>query len=215
MRSHTFLLAALLAATPFQASIAQSGADAKVQAEAARVVELMRGISMQSPGGSRSDGKPDPREERREDIKNRLRALGEKGVLALAKTLEDPDVLMRRNAELVLIYLAGGYDGKPKVDIKAALPALLKATEDGDADVRAWAAHAIGEIGPAAKEAVPALVKLLEGKDEGPRNTSCMALGAIGPAAKDALPALRKSLKDPSKDVRQFAAAAIERIEKE
>jgi HEAT repeat protein len=79
--------------------------------------------------------------------------------------------------------------------------------------VRAWAAHALAEIGPDAKDAVPALIKLLKDSDEGPRNDSCMALGDIGPVAIDALPALRNALNDPSKDVRQFAQRAIDKIQ--
>ncbi len=127
--------------------------------------------------------------------------------------LKDSDVQMRRNAELVLIALAGGYDGEPKMDIRGAIPALIKATGDKDSNVRQWAAHALAEIGPDAKDAVPALIKLLKDSDEGPRNDSCMALGDIGPAAIDALPALRNALNDSSKDVRQFAQQAIDKIQ--
>ena len=118
---------------------------------------------------------------------------------------------------MVLINLAGGYssEARPKLDIRNAIPELIQATEDDDTDVRAWAAHALAEIGPDAKEAVPALLKLLKDREEGPRNTSCIALGNIGPAAKDALPALREALNDPSKDVRRFAERAIEKIQKE
>jgi HEAT repeat protein len=55
---------------------------------------------------------------------------------------------------------------------------------------------------------------LLSNPNEGTRNSACIALRKIGPAAKQALPALRKSLSDPSKDVRRFAALAIESIER-
>jgi HEAT repeat protein len=182
--------------------------------EAKKVVERMRGISMQA-GHPRSDGKPDPKELRRNAILDELRALGKEAIPALVESLTDPDVQMRRNSELVLISLAGPYEKKPRVDIKEALPALIKAMEDSDTDVRAWAAHAIAEIGSDAKTAVPALVKLLKDKEPGPRNTSCMALGAIGPAAKEALPQLRVALEDPVKDVREFARAAITQIEKD
>ena len=208
------LFSFLFAVAAFAPTSGQTAPDPKAPSEADRLVERMRGISMQA-GRPRSDGKPDPKEEKRQEIMDKLRLLGEKAVPALARAHSDSDVQMRRNSELALISLAGLYEAKPRVDIRKALPALIKATDDSDADVRAWAAHAIAEIGPDAKEAVPALIKLLKGKDEGPRNTSCMALGAIGPAAKEALPALREALNDPSKDVRQFAASAIKQIEKE
>ena len=209
-----YLLSALLLAMAISLSWKAAAADdSKIPSEAKKVVEQMRGISMQA-GRPRSDGSSDPQEERRQEIMDSLRALGKEAVPALVQALSDSDVQMRRNSELVMISLAGAYEKKPRIDITEALPALIKATQDSDTDVRAWAAHAIAEIGPDAKEAIPALVKLLQGKDEGPRNTSCLALGAIGPAAKDALPTLRAALDDPSKDVRQFARAAIMQIEK-
>ena len=187
--------------------------DPTAQSEAGVLVEQMRGISMQ-PQWARSDGTIDPQEQRRQEIEDKLRMIGKECVPALVRALNDPDVQMRRNADLVMIFLAGGYGEKTKVDIREALPALIKATADSDTHVRSWAALAISEIGPDAKEAVPILIKLLKDSDEGSRNNSCIALGRIGPVAKDALPALQKALNDPSKDVRRFAHHAIEEIEK-
>ncbi len=187
----------------------------RIQAE--QTVEQMRGFSMQLRGSVRSDGKIDPIDQRRQEITARLRRLGKEAVPALSHALRDTDVQMRRNVVLVLIDLAGGYsaEAQTKLDIRSTMPGLIQATEDSDTDVRAWAAHALAEIGPDAKQAIPALLKLLKDREEGPRNTSCIALGSIGPAAKDALPALRAALNDPSKDVRRFAGRAIEKIQKE
>jgi HEAT repeat protein len=214
MTRSLFFSTALLLAIGSHGVQLSVAADSKVSPAAEKVVERMRGISMQA-GRPRSDGRANPQEERRQEILDQLRALGMEAVPALVQVLSDPDVQMRRNSELAMISLAGPYERKPKIDITMALPALIKAMEDSDTDVRAWAAHAIAEIGTDAKAAVPALIKLLEDKEEGPRNTSCLALGAIGPAAKDALPALRAALDDPSQDVRQFARAAILQIEKQ
>jgi hypothetical protein len=127
------------------------------------------------------------------------------------------DIQMRRNAELAMIDLAGGSssEGRIKMDVSAAVPALIRATEDQDADVRAGATHALAAVGPKAKDAVPALIRLLKDPQEGPRNTSCMALGAIGPFAKQALPALREAQNDLRKDVRQFARQAIKKLKGE
>ena len=160
---------------------------------------------MQVSAVARSDGAILPEGRRKDEIIRKLRELGKKSVPALILALKDPDVQMRRNAELAMIDLSGGYNEKQKVDIREAIPDLIEATEDADKDVRAWAAHALAEIGPDAKPAVPALVKLTKDPEEGPRNDSCMALGNIGPEAKDALPALRADLKDPNADVRRFA----------
>jgi hypothetical protein len=173
----------------------------------------MRGMSMiVQPGG-----RPTARELRRVEITQRLHDLGAPAILALTRALRDPDVQMRRNASLVLIFLGGGYgpEAQPALDTRAALPSLIVATKDPDRDVRGWAAHAIGVMGPAAEPAIPALLTLVRDPEEGPRNASCSALGRIGPAAKPALPALREALKDPSSDVRRFAQRAIERIEQQ
>ena len=179
----------------------------------AETVEKMRGFSMQMQPMGRSDGRPDPESTRRDEIMAELRHLDKEAVPAIARALKDPDVQMRRNAALVLIELAADWPGKPIVDIRAAIPSLIIATEDPDHHVRAWAAHAFAAIGPDAKEAVPAVTRLLKDPEEGPRNTGAIALGAIGAAAKTAIPALREALEDPKEDVRRFAKAAIEAIE--
>lgn len=185
------------------------------QSDLEHLVEQMRGNSMQPNGRPRSDGAIDPKEQKRQTIVDKLRAHGTDSVGRLIDTLGDSDVQMRRNSALVLIALAGPYEKKEQVDITEAIPALIAATRDGDAKVRAWAAHALAEVGPAAKPAIPALITLLGDKREGPRNTSCMALGSIGPEAKNSLPELSKLLEDPSDDTRMFAQAAINRINAE
>jgi HEAT repeat protein len=190
---------------------------ATVQTEAERIVDQMRGFSMQMPTIAPSDGRISPIEQRRQAIMKELRRLGDESVPPLARALSDTDVQMRRNAVLVLIYLGGGYSPElqPKLDIRKGMRELIRATEDRDRDVRAWAAHALAEMGSDAKEAIPALLRLLEDREEGPRNTSCLALGRIGPAAEDALPALRAALNDPSRDVRGCAQQAIAKIQKD
>jgi HEAT repeat protein len=219
MRKLTFSLVAFLISAnlnPLRAGAVEDRST--TQPPVGAIVEEMRGFSMQLGQLVRSDGRINTNEQRKVEITRKLRLTGKEAVPALVKALIDPDVQMRRNAALVLITLAGAFEEEQprpeKMDIREAIPALVKATEDLDGAVRAWAAHALAEIGPDAKDAVPALIKLTHDSDEGARNDSCMALGSIGPAAKDALPALRNALKDPSKDVRQFAKGAIEKIEK-
>ena len=184
------------------------------EAEASQVVERMRGFSMRLSAAAPSDGRPDAAQLRRKEIIKSLRRLGAGALPALTRALSDPEVQMRRNAALALVYLGGGHlaEARPRLDINGAMPGLIRATEDEDADVRAWAAHALAEMGPGAAPAVRALIRLLSDKEEGARNTSCLALGRIGPAAEAALPALREALHDPSSDVRGFARQAIESI---
>ena len=73
----------------------------------------------------------------------------------------------------------------------------------------------MGLVGPKAAAAVPRLIALLGEPDVALRLGVCFGLKGIGPAAKAALPALRQaSSDDPDKDVRKFAAFAIDSIER-
>ena len=180
---------------------------------AQEIVDQMRGLNMQWTEPRMDDGRINLEEQQKEEIIQELRSVGKDAIPALIHVLGDSDVQMRRNAALVIIELAGGYDGQAKMDIREAVPALIKATQDKDSDVRGWAAQALGEVGPNASEAVPALIKLLELDDPGSRNSACIALGDIGPAASAALPGLERALHDSNKDVRQFAGQAIKKIQ--
>jgi HEAT repeat protein len=154
---------------------------------------------------ARSDGTIDPVEQRRGELYGQLRQLGPDALPALAEGLKDPDIQLRKNVAIALNVLAGDWfdRSKPKMDIRAALSALITALRDSDGNVRAWSAQAIGEIGPDAAQAVPALIALLRSEDEGSRNSACIALYGIGLAAKEALPALQKALSD------QFMASLL------
>jgi HEAT repeat protein len=187
-----------------------------LQSEADTLVQQLRDLPTPLPASPRSDGSTPPEEQRRRQLYEWLLRLGANGVLALSSALSDDDVNLRKNAALALNVLAGGwYDlSWPKLDIRVAMPALIAALQDNDANVRGWSAQAIGDIGPDAASSVPDLITLLSNADEGSRNSACIALRNIGSAAKQALPALRKALSDPSKDVRRFAALAIESIER-
>jgi HEAT repeat protein len=167
------------------------------------------------PAGARSDGRPDPVEERRRSVYGELLALGEQAQPALVRGLADPDVQVRRNVALFLDAAGGAWSNvpQPPLNLEPFLNGLVSALQDEDARVRQLAAQAIGEIGPKAVSAVPTLIALLADSDEGSRDNACLALGGIGPVAKDALPALRAALLDPSASVRRFAQRAIERID--
>ena len=179
------------------------------------LVHQLRDLPTPIPAGGRGRDT----EEKRRNIYEELLDWGPKSVPPLAAGLQDPDVRLRRNAAIAFQVLGGGWYpfecGPARIDITPALPALLAAFEDDDRDVRAWAAQAVGSMGAAASAAVPELIEYLKSADEGMRNSACIALGQIGPAAKTALPALRIALTDPSKDVRQFATRAIQRIEQQ
>jgi HEAT repeat protein len=91
-----------------------------------------------------------------------------------------------------------------------AVPALIKALKDEDSVVRGYAARALGEIGPAAKDAIPALARGL--RDSGDfilgnvGEQMASALGQIGTAA---VPTLTEALKDRDWKVRWTAAFGL------
>jgi hypothetical protein len=127
-------------------------------------------------------------------------------VPALKKALKDNDEWVRSYAASAL-----GNAGHP-----SAVPALIKALKkDPSGRVRASAAGALGEIGPAAKAAVPALIDALKKYDDKEtREEAIVALGNIGPAAKGALPLLKSiSKNDLCVFVRNKAKEAVEKIE--
>lgn len=158
-----------------------------------------------------------PSELKRHRIYRQLFALGNASVLALAQALTCSDRNLRLNAELALSELAGppwdkSDHDRPRMDISAALPALIDALNDPDPDIRARAEEDIDAVGPDAAEAVPKLVDLLADRDESVRAIACITLSHIGPSASRALPALRKTLSDPSQWVRKCARLAIAKI---
>jgi len=192
--------------------------NANRQAEAARIVGQMHGISMRLRGAVSSNGQPIPEEVQKHEILRQLAQLGKDAMPALIRALSDADVDMRKNTAIALGWLASGlwdYPHPEKMDIREAIPALTKAMADVDAEVRGYAAQALGYVGPDAKMAVPALINLLRDPWEGARLSSCATLRQIGPEAQDALPALRATaLNDVSGDVRRCVEAAITFVQK-
>jgi HEAT repeat protein len=122
------------------------------------------------------------------------------------------------------------------------VPALERALEDREAEVRQGAALAIGAIdptnsryqqslidamraanGPAMLEvgkmghgaawAVPTLIPLLSHESAKVRALSARTLGQIGPVAERATPALKRALGDPHDAVKDAARDALEKIQ--
>jgi glyceraldehyde-3-phosphate dehydrogenase type I len=92
------------------------------------------------------------------------------------------------------------------------IPALIKALEDSDWEVRYYAAKALGKIGPVAKDAAPALIKVLEDSDSYVRRYAAEALGKIGPVTDQVIPALVRALKGSDRYVHRYAAEALGKI---
>lgn len=154
----------------------------------------------------------------------------------LAKTLKDPDPLVRRSAAFALGCLAEGAD--------AALPALAAALGDDSAAVRQNAAWALGKLGApavpalrqalkdadglvqrdaaaslnqvppdAAKAALPELLEVCRvGNSQARRASLDVLLRVVGPDDKAAIPALQQALLDTDLEVRRNAALALSNI---
>jgi HEAT repeat protein len=78
---------------------------------------------------------------------------------------------------------------------------------ESDADVRAAAAWALSQMGPAGAKAVPGLTKSLADPNPLVRSLSAVALRSMGPKAVDALPALILALRQVLKLSRVTASA--------
>jgi HEAT repeat protein len=94
-----------------------------------------------------------------------------------------------------------------EIGYAAAVPGLLAALDDAEARVREAAAAALREIGYAA--AVPGLLAALGDADWRVRRAAAAALGQIGAPA---VPGLLAALRDADADVREAAAAALGEI---
>ena len=99
---------------------------------------------------------------------------------------------------------------------EAVVPALRKVLDGPDEILRVHAAHALKELGPAARAAVPSLIGTLErikdmGKDGILFDDTVEALGRIGPEARAAIPALNRRL-DEGRAGYDLVVWALDRI---
>jgi len=131
-----------------------------------------------------------------------LRKIGEPAVPAVAQTLSDRNMEVRRRAIGTLLGM-GAKAG-------AAVPAVVQALEDRESSIRQMAALTLGQIGSAAGEVVTALAKALRDPDPPVRGAAATSLGNL--RAQEALPALEEALKDPNKGVQKASLRAIGRI---
>jgi HEAT repeat protein len=112
---------------------------------------------------------------------------------------------------LGLVLLAAAVAAAQE-DRSGEVPGLLVSLKSDDAQVRAGAARALGEIGPPARAAVADLTGILKDRERDVRRNAAEALGGIGPAAQAAAGALSAALKDADWQVRRAAAYALGRL---
>jgi len=88
----------------------------------------------------------------------------------------------------------------------------VAALKSSDSLERRLAAHALGEIGPAAREAVPALIEALRDPESFVRVWAAAALARVQPENPDANPALVEGTQDGISFVRSLAAWHLGRL---
>lgn len=159
---------------------------------------------------------------------------GAAGQEALASALLSPDAALRSKAAWALWRIGP--------DVAHAVPALLRAVQDADGDVRYWSLCALGRLraGGSALDAlievlkdmegdvlraglealheagagaVAALLEELESEDPGVRHFAAVALGPLGESAGEAVPALIAALRDHDPAVVAASARSLLQID--
>ncbi len=95
---------------------------------------------------------------------------------------------------------------------KEAVSTLIRQLGSDSPLVQAHAAHALGEIGPKARDASEALISLVASDNETLRREAVRALAKIRPGPKLVVPALARLLQDSSPAVRTSALHAIAEV---
>jgi HEAT repeat protein len=93
-----------------------------------------------------------------------------------------------------------------------AIPALIEALQQSDAELRWRAASVLSDLGPEAASALPVLVQTLQDSDPQVRLYATIALGNMGKSAQDAVPQLVAALQDKDAYVRIYAPTALRKI---
>ena len=123
----------------------------------------------------------------------------------LAKVMNDKKESLevrRRAASIVSIIGA---------ENNAAVPELIEAVGDADAEISWYAVVTIGKIALEARDAIPALIKKLGAQERGIRAYSAYALGRMGQDAQEAIPDLLKLINGNESDA--VFLASLETLE--
>jgi HEAT repeat protein len=108
-----------------------------------------------------------------------------KSVSELVALLSDKEKDVRIGAAT---ELEASTSGMTEAEVKAAVPVLIRALKDQEAEVRRRAANALGKIGGEAKAAVPALIVALTDQEGSDPGMGCYAsYYTVGSAAASAL----------------------------
>jgi hypothetical protein len=128
----------------------------------------------------------------------------------------------REAAQVDLIACLSDPDDGARADATRAAANLLSGTAlvleratDADAETRAGAAHALGQVGVLGSAGVTQLVRLLGDQSRDASQAAIASAQAVGDDFRPVLPALIELLNDDDADVRVAAALAIEAFDAE
>lgn len=121
----------------------------------------------------------------------------------VSKVATDPEPSVRRAAVQLLFKLA-----TIKPDESLVKP-LLGALKDDHAQVRSYAAHGLGRLGPTAAQAIDDLAAAVGDPDLSVRHAALDALASMGSQAKAATPAVVAALRSPEPQIRWVAARTL------
>jgi HEAT repeat protein len=108
--------------------------------------------------------------------------------------------------------LAGCVQETPTPSVDRAIALLVTLLQDEYPDVRRTAVESLGKIGD--RKAIPAVLPVLTDAAPAVRAAAARALGRMaGPADEDVIAGLARALQDPSENVKQLAALAINDLE--
>ena len=172
--------------------------DSSVRSSAAEALTEM-GVAAQAAIPALIEGLKDPTLEVRSAAANALGSMGPAALSAVSALIEAHRQLAVRPA----VARSLSRIGRP------AIPALIGALKDPEADVRCSAAAVLEKMGAHAQAAVPALIEALKDPKASVRSSAAAVLVKVGADAHAAVPALIEALRDPEVDVRGWAASAL------
>jgi hypothetical protein len=132
-----------------------------------------------------------------------LGSAGEPAIPSLVKLLGDKDESVAKTAAGNLLCTGSN-----------AIPFLIEALTDSNAQRRCHAVMTLGGFGEQAQEAIPIVIRCLADKNPQVQSTAALSLGSLG-GQPIVVTALLQCLKAPDASVREMAVASLGQIHRE
>jgi HEAT repeat protein len=91
----------------------------------------------------------------------------------------------------------------------------VEAVKSSDAKLRKEAVFKLGNVGPTDPTAFPAVASALDDQDAKVRCEAILAVLKFGAQAREVVPVLTRLRQDPNSQVRDYAAKALDKLQKE